>query len=284
MKKIYLICLALLACSGGFSQITYIANEGFIIETTGAKIAIDALFNTIEEDWCDSPTPEMIQSIQAAKPPFDGIDVIAVTHDHRDHFNAGLVATYLQRNTATKLICPLQVREALCSQKAYGNFSDRVFYFNPKKLQDTTILLMGLQWRILRLSHSPYMIFDSLSGKDTDIHQDVVNLGFRVKFDDLVIFHCGDSDPLAEEEYSKYALQNDSITFAFLDRQFLGKGKKAIEIINQYIQADKIVIMHIAPGNKHMMINYFKDNQNVLVFDKMLEEISIETAKRMPMN
>ena len=35
--------------------ITYIANDGFLIETNNSKVLIDALFGGINGNWCDQP-------------------------------------------------------------------------------------------------------------------------------------------------------------------------------------------------------------------------------------
>jgi hypothetical protein len=60
--RIYLIIILTLGFTTLHSQdsckITYISNEGFLIETQGKKVLIDGLFDHIEGNWCDSPAEQ----------------------------------------------------------------------------------------------------------------------------------------------------------------------------------------------------------------------------------
>ena len=42
------------------------------------------------EDWCDSPSENTIESLCKATPPFDDVDIIAITHSHTDHFSESI--------------------------------------------------------------------------------------------------------------------------------------------------------------------------------------------------
>ena len=90
MNKILLVTLMLLP-SLIFAQknceVTYISNEGFLFEIDGKKVLIDALFDEIKGNWCDSPSDSIIDLMKNSKHPFDSIDIVAITHKHIDHFN-----------------------------------------------------------------------------------------------------------------------------------------------------------------------------------------------------
>ena len=70
--------------------ITYVCNAGFILETGDYKILVDALFQ--REDFCD---PQLTPRMRAALPPFDGADLVLVSHKHGDHFDPQIVGEYL---------------------------------------------------------------------------------------------------------------------------------------------------------------------------------------------
>ena len=71
MKTIVIILLGLmlvpsLIYSQNECKITYISNEGFLIEADGKKVLIDALFDKIEGNWCDSPSENTIELMRLA--------------------------------------------------------------------------------------------------------------------------------------------------------------------------------------------------------------------------
>lgn len=86
------------AQSSGPIELTYIANEGFLITGGGKKVLVDALLREgIPESYL-RPAPETLKKMEASQPPFDGVDLVLATHFHRDHFNAGSVAAHLRAN------------------------------------------------------------------------------------------------------------------------------------------------------------------------------------------
>ena len=97
-------------------RITYISNEGFLLEAQGKKVLIDGLFEHIDGNWCDSPTEQNVALMEASVAPFDNIDLIAITHKHRDHFRDRVVINNLLSNQQAMVICPNQVAEGLASR------------------------------------------------------------------------------------------------------------------------------------------------------------------------
>lgn len=277
--KLFLNCLLalLLGLPLTYSQetcsITYISNEGFLIESGGKKIIIDGAFETIDGNWCDSPTAETVRLIRKSLPPFDNIDIIAITHKHVDHFDKDVVAEHMINNTEAIVICPDQAALILRENPDYKKFSDRVIAVTPAPLNDSTILVPGVRVRVMRLEHSHYMETDTISGEQVNRHRDIENLGYLFDIDGRKFFHCGDTNPLNENEYAAYALDKEDIDIAFLERLFYARGEKAIEILGDHINPGKTVIMHINPANRKLFTDYFKDDENIIVFEEMMKPV-----------
>ena len=68
-------------------EITYIANEGVLIAAGDGQVLIDGLHRPYYPMYAVLP-PAQRDLIETARPPFDEIDVILVSHVHRDHFHA----------------------------------------------------------------------------------------------------------------------------------------------------------------------------------------------------
>ncbi len=96
MKKIAVLIIILISiqiCYSGNNEnkmknveVTYIANEGFLIKVGDKKILIDALFGDRDYGFCDIPTEAIMNSILKNENNFKDIDLIATTHAHVDHF------------------------------------------------------------------------------------------------------------------------------------------------------------------------------------------------------
>jgi len=260
-------------------KITYISNEGFLLEAHGKKVLIDGLFDHIDGSWCDSPSEQSVALMESSKAPFDHIDLIAITHKHRDHFNDRVLIKHLLSNPGAMVVCPNQVAELLDTQPEYDKVKTRVMAFTPAEYSDSSLIVSGLPVRVMRLEHSYYMEEDSATGTMRNRHQDIENLGYLINIDGIKVFHCGDSNPLNEKEYAGYALREENIDIAFLERLFVAHGEKGMEIINKYIQPRHTVFMHISPGNREAFVNHFKEVENVTIFEQKMAYFYYETSK-----
>jgi len=260
-------------------KITYISNEGFLVETHGKKVLIDGLFDHIDAEWCDSPDEQTVSLMKSSTAPFDEIDLIAITHKHIDHFNDQVVIKHLLSNPKAMVICPYQVSEVLAVHPDYEEVQSRIIDLTPAWYQDSTLVVSGIPIRAMRLEHSHYMEEDPETGTKRNRHRDIENLGYLINIEGTKIFHCGDTNPLNEEEYKGYALQEESIDIAFLERMFFTSGEKGRDIRNSYIQPEHIVLMHIKPANRDGFIKYFKEMENIYIFEQKMDFIYYETSR-----
>jgi L-ascorbate metabolism protein UlaG (beta-lactamase superfamily) len=270
-----LFLLPILSHSQGTCKITYISNEGFLVEVQGKKVLIDGLFDQIDGDWCDSPTEQMVELMERAAAPFDQVNLIAITHNHRDHFDEHVVVNHLLQNPRARVICPLQVREVLEQNPEFVKIKDQIVSLTPMKLYDSTIVVSEISVRVMRLEHSYYMEEDG-TGKMINRHRDVENLGYLFDIGGMKVFHCGDTNPQNREEYSAFALQNDSIDVAFLERMFAASGMEGMDIVNQFIQPEHIVFMHIGPANRETFLDHFREVDNVTIFEEKMDSIKFD--------
>ena len=97
-------------------EVTYLANEGFLIQSGNKKILIDALFRGELAPYAGIPG-EWREKLETAKAPFDAVDLVLVSHVHSDHFDAASVARHLAHNPHAILVSSPQVVEkvrAMC--------------------------------------------------------------------------------------------------------------------------------------------------------------------------
>lgn len=254
------------------ASVTYIANEGFLVETVKHKVLVDALFGNFNGDWCDQPGDSVLRGMINGMPPFDHIDAILVTHKHIDHFDAGLVSEFMQKHTETVLICPGQVADMLSPHQDYNIFSERVYSLRSEIPFDTLLTVNGITIRSCRINHGAYMVTDEKTGQTENIHKNVENYGFQVSFDGFTFLHTGDGSAGDIQLFTNYCLGGQHCDLAFFDRTFM--RPEGMKIINEVLKPDNLVFMHLEPGRKEYYQSVIKDIPGICVFKVKMENRS----------
>jgi L-ascorbate metabolism protein UlaG (beta-lactamase superfamily) len=250
-------------------KISYIANEGFLIETINSKVLTDALFGGISGNWCDQPDDSVSNLMLNGIGPFDNIDAVLITHYHSDHFNGPMVINFLRNNQKSVLICPLQVDEVLKKNSDYSSVADRIHYLISDNQFDTLIAVNKINIRALRFNHGSFFETDSVTGKEYDLHSDVENFGYVIDTDGFSLFHSGDGSFSDKSHFESYHFGDRDFDMVFLDRTFL--RQEGQEIMNSLIHTKDLVFMHIEPGRVEYYKSIIKDVPGLSVFTKKME-------------
>jgi L-ascorbate metabolism protein UlaG (beta-lactamase superfamily) len=125
MKKWILVGCWLLAATVGASplsgqaatreplDLTFVANMGVLVGSGDLKVLVDGLFDIPNPLHTRNPAPGTLDRIMKGEPPFDGIDLVLVTHKDRDHFSAALAVRYLEAHPEPSLVAPSDAVEAM---------------------------------------------------------------------------------------------------------------------------------------------------------------------------
>ena len=283
----YILLIVILSCSIFAipqSKVTYVANEGFMVETANKKILIDALFGGFKGNWCDIPAEDTKLKLENAEAPFNNVDIIAITHKHSDHFNAEMVLSHIMNNPDCIVICPKQVDSILVSKQNYSKIKNNIIAVTPEPNRDTIINIKDIEIRVLRFEHSHYYEQDSVTGNKINIHRNTENIGFLFKMNGIKIFHCGDSNPMDDAEFKNFNLTTEQIDIALLERLFMYHiSAKGIEIINNYIQPGNVILMHVEPNKsqkyKDVAAQIADKIPNIYIFEKPMESRTYNIVK-----
>jgi L-ascorbate metabolism protein UlaG (beta-lactamase superfamily) len=242
-------------------EITYIANEGYLIRINGKKVLTDALFGGIKGNWCDQPDSSVLKKIIYGLPPYDKIDAVLISHRHNDHFSPELVLDFMKNNHNAVLICPDQVSEILL-KKAEKQISSRIktagASFNDIKISP------------VKFRHGSWIEKDSVTGKQTDLHEGIENMAFLIESDGFIILHTGDCNTGDIVRFREAGLFDRKIDIVFLDRAFL--GREGMEVINNFAGPGNIVLMHIDPAKQEYFRSVVKDFPVFVVFTSKNEK------------
>lgn len=236
--------------AAGHLQVTYIGNAGFMITTNHKKLIIDGLFRGFDGIYT---LPEDIQNkLALAQPPFDNVDLILVTHNHRDHFSSGLVAQHLQNDPNTVLAA----LPSITGQ--FPNYADRLAAFDPTPEKPVEKDIDGIQVEALALTHGP--------GQP-------VNIGFVIEVEGFKLFFSGDVDLtyVSYEIFRAYHLPEKKLDIAFIQHFYLTDIPEEQQFIKQGIAAKYLIPTHYfyttPPFNRETVKTFYPD---AILFDKEL--------------
>jgi L-ascorbate metabolism protein UlaG (beta-lactamase superfamily) len=211
-------------------EVTYIANEGFLVASGKQKILIDALSGTAYGLYLVTPK-DVFQGMVKAEPPFDNINFMMVTHKHGDHFDQNITENYLVNNSNAVLLCS---KETALEMALYGlhfpKIKRQVTAVTPSLDSSAELMLDGIPMKFIRLRHA-------------GLH----NLGFIINLNGTIFCHLGDGNLEPNKQHlEKLGLNKEGIDVAFIQCYDFMKpeGRK---LINRLINPKHLVLMHIPP-------------------------------------
>ncbi|HVF46016.1 MAG TPA: MBL fold metallo-hydrolase [Pyrinomonadaceae bacterium] len=240
-------------------EVRYIANEGVLITAGGKRVLIDGLHRRYGPEYAYLPVPER-EKIESARPPFDAIDLVLVSHRHGDHFHPESVGLYLKNSPKTLFASSQQVvDEAAAGFAGYEAIKGRVTPI-PFTLQDRRSMnLAGIDVEFLGLGHG--------SGR----HSTIQNLGHVISLGGKKLLHVGDAEFTADI-FDAFDLEQKGIDIAFLPAWFL-TNKMGRDLVEQHIKPKHIIAVHVGPNEadevRKQIKPYFPDAD---VFGTMLEK------------
>jgi L-ascorbate metabolism protein UlaG (beta-lactamase superfamily) len=177
------------------NSLTYIANAGVMLKLDGKKILIDPLTTPGNDLYLDTEQGAR-EALLTNAAPYDHVDVVLVTHHHRDHFHAEGILALLEAQPGAHLVSSPEVIRRLkaasdrtsVGQDAESGASsvlgnDRWTEVDLGLFEHKKITCNGVALQIFRTLH------------DGEDYADVTNLMFVIKSPSMVVAQLGDSAP-----------------------------------------------------------------------------------------
>jgi L-ascorbate metabolism protein UlaG (beta-lactamase superfamily) len=226
--------LGLLAAATTFAQgldVTYIGNAGFLVSAGEQRVLVDGLYRQGAKGYVKIPAEEL-EKLEQAKVPYDGIDLVLVTHHHADHFDPQSVARHLANNPEALFVSTPQAVDLL--ESAVGNFevlAPRVRAELPAEGESVTVDLPGIKVRALNLHH----------GRDRT--PPVEHLVFVVEIGGQRFAHFGDTQ-VKTEELAIHKLERQQIDLAFVGYWELQRGGRR-RLFHENVDPARVVATHV---------------------------------------
>lgn len=213
--------------------VTFLGNEGFLLESNGRKVLIDALVSP-ESTAYVRQADELREKLEGGEAPFDEVELVLATHVHGDHFDAAAVARHLRANPQARFVSTPQAVARLRAEDGFAALSARVTAVGPADGEAERV--DDLMLDALAMHH----------GRDR--RPLIENDAFLFELGDWRILHMGDSECSAEE-LAAFGLDEADIDVALVPSWYLDAGpwKGAIEA---EVAPAHTLVMHLAPDWK----------------------------------
>ena len=215
--------------------ITFLANEGVMLSSGTGKVLIDGLFLKYETGYA-IPADSTRVALERARPPFDAVDLVLVTHRHGDHFHPAPVAAHLRANPRAALLTSRQVIDSLRRHVPARDLPTRrlMARTTPPGTRRRAVV-GGIEVELLGLPHGGWR------------HRKVEHLGYVVHLGGRRVLHVGDTE-LTEAAFARFRLDTARIDVALLP-YWAVTSREGRRVIERWIRPRQVVAFHVGEGN-----------------------------------
>jgi len=241
-------------------NLTYVVNEGFIIESGGKKVILDGLLSTIGSF-------ELPVSVQRAmtmgQAPFDNIDLVLTTHNHDDHFDPLIVGAFLAANPQTRFVStPQTVSDLAVNYGEFDAIDEQVIEVYPASGEQERLFVNGIEIQVFNLPHGSYQ-----------------NLGLMFDLGGIRFLHTGDyfeeDADSAVQRLQDYGLPQQGIDLAFIAEPFL-HYERYDQVVLTGLQPGLLVPMHYIASQPGYWIDILEERYpDSILFTREMEEVEL---------
>ena len=247
-------------------EVTYLANEGFLLRSGGSSVLIDAF---IARPYAGSPAlpGAAMNQLKQAAAPFDGVDLALVSHGHGDHFQPVPARAFMAAAPEAVLASTPQVIEQFLHHYPLGiEGRERLQTVLPEPGEWLRFEQGGIGVEVMSLSHG------------TGEFASVQNLGHLIRIGGMTVLHVGDA-AIDARSFAPYELAGAGIDVALLPYWYwLEDGGP--ELVATQLKAEVHVACHLhVETAAEVSASLRRDFPEVVLFERPLETRRFERAR-----
>lgn len=214
----------------GKAKVTYIANEGVLIEAGSKKVLIDGLHRKYLDEYA-YPPDDLRAKLEKAEGEFSEIDLVLVSHIHGDHFHAESAGLHLLNNSSATLASSPQVIDSV-----------REDFAKSDKIRDR---LKEIPWENGKRHTYNDAIRISFLGTShgTGRHGSIQNFGHIIEAGGLKFLHLGDAIN-SDENFDVFDIEKERIDVAFIPFWYL-LSEKGRAVVDRQFNPKRIIAVHV---------------------------------------
>ena len=208
-------------------RLTYLANEGVVLEGNGGRIFLDAFFGDGLPDYPVVPAA-LRDSMERALQGFAGPAAALTTHPHRDHFDPGALARYLGSNAEALAVGPAGIAARLDSVSP--GLRARTRELRPTGGKPATLEIGWARIQALAIPHGHTI-------------RPVEHVAYLLALDGTTVLHLGDtsSDP---KTWPGLGFPPEGVDLALIPFWYALDDKRFAFLL-QVTRARTVVLLHL---------------------------------------
>lgn len=227
----------------GQLRVTFIANEGFLLQSPHKTVLIDALFNRGFNTYT-VPSEIMRGKMITGQGPFAHVDLLLATHRHNDHFYAPYVTDFLAQHPESRFVSAQQAVDLFDSTS--DPWRDRIFGLDLSLGQTTNQIWSGIPVQVTRMRHD-----GNASGNGSH------SMVYLLDMDGTKVLHGGDATIRFDTaRYSALNLGAEMIDVLFLE--WFDTSSATQNLVHNVIKPKIIIPMHFEVANFQNQANRFQ--------------------------
>jgi len=248
----------------------YLGNAGVMISDGETKLLFDPLFE--QNFHIYQKVPASLQAkMLSGEAPYDGVDVLLISHAHGDHFSADMILAYMSANPLVKLVAPKQAVDKLLKVGlSKTDMTTRVTSIDQQIADKPIIVQIGsITIEAITIPHSGGQRF-----------ADVRNTVYRVHLQNQYqVIHLGDATienpPFAEQQEFWDEQSNELL----LTPYWLFKNPQRQANIDTHIRPHRSIGIHVPTALHELKKRYGSALDEVDLFTKPGEERSLDSIE-----
>lgn len=219
--------------------VTYVANMGLLIVGPEAKVLVDSMF-TESYGVFQVPSADVLQRLQEASAPFDGVTCALATHDDGDHFSASVVLNHLLHDSSCSFAAPAEAIALMEPLPRYGNVKRRIHAVPPSGTP-ADLKLGSLIVRAIPLDHME---------RPPSMPRVPYNLGYIFSIGDIRFLHAGDMGAQNLEAVQRCNLRSEAVDVLIVNWYlFREQSAESARAIIGYLRPRLILLTHLTLGH-----------------------------------
>ncbi len=230
-----------------FPKINYTSCMGTLINYYDKNILIDCI-NSPNILPYQSVKKETLVNIIKKNQPFSKIDIMLVTHEHKEHFQPDLTCQILTACPESTLIAPKEVINQLRQSKYFKKrFIMQIISVDLDLNKSIEFTLKGITIRAAHIMHD-----------EPEKHPNIQNVAFLLNMGEHRILHVGDATP----DFSH-----------FEESGIAGAGVSCAIVPYKYLITEKGIDTLVNLSPRYMVATHFpiKEYDNARIYDKAMQ-------------
>ncbi|HED64366.1 MAG TPA: MBL fold metallo-hydrolase [Planctomycetes bacterium] len=245
-------------------EITYLANDGFLLEAGPYSVLIDGFVAKKVDDYPALPE-RVAKRLAAGQKPFRGRVFCLVSHPHPDHFQARLLEQFLDHNERASLISGPRVVARLQEEaKDFTKIKGRVraMPVDPGRVR-VLDLATGFRIAFMQMPHVGELASP--------------NYGHIIDLGGFKILHVGDAEA-SPEVFSALGFPGPEVDVAIVPFWFF-TSEDGIHILDDMIRPGTKVVTHVPKSELELFSARLElDNPDAVLFRRCLDSRTLRRA------